>query len=111
MPVPPPTTPCWLCAGSTLDAALERSRDPHLFRLASGPHGFGRPGGVLGAPPDGPLPQQRFLRAAPPQSAEAAWITTHGLAVLTIDGPYSPKDARHMLPRLLASTQHTSTQA
>lgn len=89
-----------------LDAALE---DPHLFRLASGPHGFGRPGGVLGAPPDGPLPQQHFLRTAPPQSAEAAWITTHGLAALTIDGPYSPEDARHMLPRLLAAAQRTST--
>jgi AcrR family transcriptional regulator len=91
-----------------LDAAIE---DPHLFRLASGPHGFGRPGGVLGAAPDGPLPQQHFLRAAPLQSAEAAWITSHGLAVLTIDGPYSPEDARLMLPRLLAALQRTSTPA
>jgi AcrR family transcriptional regulator len=76
--------------------------DPHLFRLAAGPHGFGRSGGVLDAGPHGPLPQRHFQAAASPPVAEAAWITTHGLAMLTIDVPYRVDDALALLPRLLA---------
>lgn len=75
--------------------------DPNLFRLAAGPHGFGRSGGVLGTGPEGPLPQQCYLRAAVPELAERAWIATHGLAMLTIDGPYSPQAAEELLPDLL----------
>jgi AcrR family transcriptional regulator len=85
-----------------LTAAVD---DPHLFRLASGPHGFGRPGGVVGAGPEGPLPAQRFLAAAAPEQAEAAWIAVHGLAVLTVDGPYSPADARRLLLPLVAAVE------
>jgi AcrR family transcriptional regulator len=89
-----------------LTAAVD---DPHLFRLASGPHGFGRPGGVVGAGPQGPLPAQQFLAAAAPEHAEAAWIATHGLALLTVDGPYSPEEARRLLPRLVGAIEHIGT--
>lgn len=83
-----------------LEAAVA---DPHLFRLASGPHGFGRPGGVVGAGEAGPAPQQRFLACAPADIAEAAWIATHGLAVLTVDGPYTLDDARRRLAPLIVA--------
>jgi AcrR family transcriptional regulator len=79
--------------------------DPQLFRLASGPHGFGRPGGVVNAGASGPLPQQRFLRLAHPAVAERAWIATHGLAVLTVDGPYTPEDASRLLAPLVTAIE------
>lgn len=88
-----------------LDHALA---DPALFRLASGVHGFGRAGGVLGSGPEGPAPQQVFQAAAPGRSAEFAWIATHGLAVLAVDGPYDREGAERLLPELLGALGLTS---
>jgi hypothetical protein len=97
-----PSHTCALLAvtAAHLQAAVD---EPHLFRLASGPHGFGRPGGVLGADDRGPLPQQHFVAAAPAPTAELAWIATHGLAMLTVDGPYRAGEAQRRLPALVGA--------
>jgi hypothetical protein len=39
--------------------------------------------------------------------AERAWIATHGLAVLTVDGPCNRERAEHLLPELIAALAYS----
>lgn len=89
--------------------------NPEFFRVMSGRHGVGRPGGLAGVGPPGGSAHDLLLEAlrgldgplALPLDAAAvvAWSLVHGLAALLVDGalPTGARDVAHAVADVTAA--------